>query len=383
MYNRDLSERLIELSKNWSVISVTGPRQSGKTTLCKATFPDYGYINLENSQQLSLISSDINGYLRQHDKLVIDEAQRLPELFNAIQVIVDEDKSRRYILSGSSDFLLMQNITQSLAGRVAILRLLPLSLSELGNIYNFSTDEIIYRGFYPAVWGDGRSPEMVYDSYLTTYVERDVRQIVNIKNLELFHKFLVLCAVRIGTEFNVESLMSDLGVSRQTIQEWMRILNTSYVVYGLQPFFRNIGKRLVKKPKIYFCDTGLACYLLGIQSPSQLATHPLRGNLFENMIVMEMLKSRFNKGQRSNLTYYRDKSQREVDVVLEYANKLRAYEIKSARSYTHDFCKNLDYFRQLNGNDVLSTQIIYDGEEELEKDENGIINYRHWKEEEI
>ena len=362
MYNRELKDKLLELSKHWSIISVTGPRQSGKTTLCKMAFPDYEYINLERLTTRTLIEQDIEGFLLQHPNgLIIDEAQNLPELFSVLQVVVDENKSLRYVLSGSSDFLLMQNISQSLAGRVAVMRLLPLSLTELGGDANIPTHELMWRGFYPAVWGDNKDPHTVYDSYVATYIQKDVRQIVNIKDLSLFRRFLTIIASRVGTEFVASSISSELGVDYKTIQAWMSILETSYTAFLLHPFFRNIGKRLTKSPKIYFYDIGLVCYLLGIETAQQLEHHPLKGAIFENMIVCEMLKARYNQGLEKNIMFYRDKA-REVDVLQEVAGKLHAYEIKSAERFHPDFVDSLDYLKKILGNDVLSLNIIYTGE---------------------
>lgn len=378
MYTRKLQDRLIELSRKWSVISLTGPRQSGKTTLCKMAFPTYDYVNLEDVAVRLMVQNDIKAFLLSHrNGLIVDEAQYLPELFSAIQVVVDEDKSLRYILSGSSDFLLMQNITQSLAGRVAVERLLPLSIEELGDIDTVSTDELMFSGFFPGVWGDGKTPNEVYDSYLTTYIERDVRQIINIKDRAAFLRFVTVCAGRIGYEFSANSIAGEIGVSYKTIQEWMSILETSYTAFRLFPYYRNIGKRLSKTPKIYFYDVGLACFLLGIENPNQLNRHPLRGALFENMVICDQLKGRYNEGKRNNLYFYRDRSQNEIDLVQEYAMQLRAFEIKSAQSYHPDFSKNLDYFRKLYGEDVISTCIIYNGDSEVNADFNGIVNYRH------
>ena len=357
---------------------MTGPRQSGKTTLCKMAFPTYDYVNLEDIAVRSMVQSEIKAFLLSHrNGLIVDEAQYLPEIFSAIQVVVDEDKSLRYVLSGSSDFLLMQNITQSLAGRVAVERLLPLSIKELGDIETVSTDELMFSGFFPGVWGDGKTPQEVYDSYLTTYIERDVRQIINIKDRAAFLRFVTVCAGRIGCEFSANSIAGEIGVSYKTIQEWMSILETSYTAFRLFPYYRNIGKRLSKTPKIYFYDVGLACFLLGIENPNQLNRHPLRGALFENMVICDQLKGRYNEGKRNNLFFYRDRSQHEIDLVQEYAMQLRAFEIKSAQSYHPDFSKNLDYFRNLFGEDVISTCIIYNGDSEVHADFNGIVNYRH------
>jgi predicted AAA+ superfamily ATPase len=362
MYNRELKTKLLELSQTWSIISVTGPRQSGKTTLCKMAFPEYEYVNLERATTRALVEQDIEGFLLQYPNgLIIDEAQNLPELFSVLQVVVDENKSLRYVLSGSSDFLLMQNISQSLAGRVAVMRLLPLSLSELGADTSEDVNEQMWCGFYPAVWGDKKDPHTVYDSYVATYIQKDVRQIVNIKDLTLFRRFLTLVATRVGTEFVASSIGTELGVDHKTIQSWMSILETSYTAFLLHPFYRNIGKRLTKTPKVYFYDVGLVCYLLGIETPQQLAHHPLRGAIFENMVVCDMLKERYNKGLDKNIMFYRDKS-REVDILQEEAGRLHAYEVKIAERFHPDFMNSLEYLKTLLNDDLLSMNIIYTGE---------------------
>lgn len=362
MYNRELKTKLLELSQTWSIISVTGPRQSGKTTLCKMAFPEYEYVNLERATTRALVEQDIEGFLLQYPNgLIIDEAQNLPELFSVLQVVVDENKSLRYVLSGSSDFLLMQNISQSLAGRVAVMRLLPLSLSELGADTSEDVNEQMWCGFYPAVWGDKKDPHTVYDSYVATYIQKDVRQIVNIKDLTLFRRFLTLVATRVGTEFVASSIGTELGVDHKTIQSWMSILETSYTAFLLHPFYRNIGKRLTKTPKVYFYDVGLVCYLLGIETAQQLAHHPLRGAIFENMVVCDMLKERYNKGLDKNIMFYRDKV-REVDILQEEAGRLHAYEVKVAERFHSDFTKSLDYLKALLKDDLLSMNIVYTGE---------------------
>ena len=376
MYQRILQQQLVELSAQWSVISVTGPRQSGKTTLCKMALPDYEYVNLERATTRELIRQDIEGYLLSHPNgLVIDEAQNLPELFSVLQVVVDEHKDYRYVLSGSSDFLLMQNISQSLAGRVAVLRLLPLSLGELGEDADIPTDELLWRGFYPAVWGDKKTPNMVYDSYVATYIQRDVRQILNIKDIGLFQRFLTILASRVGNVFTASSLGTELGADYKTIQSWMSILETSYTAFTLQPFYRNIGKRLTKTPKVYFYDVGLVCYLLGIENARQLAHHPLRGAIFENMVVCEFLKERYNHARKNNLSFYRDRSQ-EVDVIQEDAKGVQAYEIKSAERFHPDFNKALKYLQSLLGSELTSSQVIYAGREQLPLPFCGLINYK-------
>lgn len=376
---RLLSRELNRLADLYSVVVITGPRQSGKTSLCKHHFSTYEYVNLENPATREQVLVNPKAFLEQYAKpgLIIDEAQHLPELFSYVQVVVDEDETAKFILTGSSNFGLLQGITQSLAGRAAILTLLPFSLNEIAK--EVDTDSLIFKGGYPAVWAKNIPIQDVAQNYYNTYIERDVRQILNIKDISRFQTFIRLCAGRVGTEFNASALSNEIGVSVPTIQEWLSVLEASYVLFRLPPFFRNIGKRLVKTPKIYFYDTGLACYLLGIEKEEQLATHPLRGVLFENMVILNFVKQRFNAGKVPHLYFYRDKSQREVDLIEERGTALYAYEIKSAKAFTKNFVQNLDYFRQVAGQDVVSTQVIYDGEMDIETPENGMLNFRNLK----
>lgn len=377
LIERKLIVEAESLIKHFSVLTITGPRQSGKTTLCKIVFEKYKYVNLEDLQVRELIAASPKSFLIENSQgLIIDEAHYLPELFSYIQVLVDEDKSRRFVLTGSSNFSLINEVTQSLAGRVAILNLLPLSLTELGEKLNLPTDELLIRGGYPAVWNNSAPFADIYRNYYSSYIERDVRQLSNIKDVSNFQRFIKLCAGRIGCEFNASSFANELGVSVPTIQDWLSILETSFVIYRLQPYFRNQGKRLIKSPKIYFYDTGLVCYLLGIENVSHLNTHPVRGNLFENLIVIEFLKCRYNQGKEANVYFYRDNQQKEVDIVQENAGKLSIYEIKSAKDFHKDFLKGLLYFRKIFPLDVESSMLIYDGTMENPSNENGLLNFR-------
>ena len=345
--NRELKEEIIRQSHYFSVITITGPRQSGKTTLCKQMFPDYHYVNLEDIAKTEIIKQNPKEFLQNHSQgLIVDEAQQYPDLFSYIQVVVDENPNAHIILTGSSNFTLMQQVTQSLAGRTAILTLLPLSLSELGKErLTVSTDTIMLNGGYPSVWAKNIPTQTVSNNYYNTYIERDLRKLINIKDLSKYQIFIRLCAGRIGTEFNASVLSNEVGVSVPTIHEWLSTLEASYIVFRLPPFFRNVGKRLIKTPKIYFYDTGLLCFLLGIENANHLQTHPLRGAIFENMVVLEFLKNRFNAGKLSNLYFYRDKSQREIDIVQEFADTFKAYEIKSASGFHSDFMNNLNYLK--------------------------------------
>lgn len=377
---RTLSEELKRLSEFYAVIVITGPRQSGKTTLSKMEFPDYHYVNMENISLRHQIMESPMAFLEQHQKgLVIDEVQNVPELFSYIQVVADNNENSRFILTGSSNFSLLEKVTQSLAGRSAILTLLPLSLQEIGNLKDKSTNQLIFWGGYPAVWGKKIPVQDVTQNYYNTYIERDVRQILNVKNLNAFQTFIRLCAGRVGTEFNASALSNEIGVSVPTIKEWLSVLEASYVVFRLHPFSRNTGKRLIKTPKIYFYDTALVCYLLGIENEEQLSTHPLRGAIFENLMVLDFFKNKFNKGKIPHFYFYRDKSQIEIDLLEEKGIHLLAYEIKSATSFTKSFANNLKYLKNILGNTILSTTIIFDGNESIISNENSIVNFRDIK----
>lgn len=376
---RELEAEIKRLSEFYSVIVITGPRQSGKTTLCKNLFPGYFYVNLEDISLREQIASAPKAFLKSHlAGLIIDEVQQYPDLFSYIQVVVDENPNCHFILTGSSNFSLMQSVTQSLAGRAATLTLLPLSLSELGEGVNVSTDTLLLNGGYPAVWSKRIPVQDVSRNYYNTYIERDVRQLLNIKDITKFQIFMRLCAGRIGNEFNASALSNETGVSVPTITEWLSTLEASYILFRLPPFFRNIGKRLTKSPKIYFYDTGLVCFLLGIETEQQLSNHPLRGAIFENLVVLEFIKSRHNSGKNINLYFYRDQSQREVDLIQDFGENLSAYEIKSATSFQKDFLSNLQYIKKILGDALTSTQVINDGELDSDLTTNGIFNFRRF-----
>jgi len=392
---RAITPKITQLCSIFPVVTITGPRQSGKTTLCREAFPQFSYFNLECADTRKIIERGVQTWLETASAngkgIIIDEAQRIPELFSAVQIVSDENPERKFILSGSNNFLLMEKITQSLAGRAAILKLLPFSLAELGKERTAgSLETLVLRGGFPRVWnalatvddGETVAPETlladIFGNYNDTYVERDVRQIEEIRNLSAFRNFMKLCAGSVGCEFNAQSFATALSVSVPTIQSWLSILEASYIIFRLPPFFKNIKKRLSKRSKIYFCDTGLACWLLDIENEKQLTTHPARGRLFENLVVLEFFKRRYAAGENaSRLYFYRDSSQREVDIVEERASKFYAYEIKTASEIHDDFFRTLDYFRKILGDEVASTKVIYDGHAELTIPENGIINFRN------
>lgn len=375
--HRIISKEVNRLATLYNVVTITGPRQSGKTTLCKKCFPNFEYVNLEDLSIREQVKTNPKAFLTQFQAgLIIDEVQHLPELFSYIQVLVDENPITKFILTGSSNFAIMQNVTQSLAGRTAVLTLLPLSLSELKASNKIATNTLLLNGGYPAVWGRNLPVQDASKNYYNTYIERDVRQLLKVKDISKFQIFIRLCAGRVGSEFNASVLSGEVGVSVHTIQEWLSTLEASYVVFKLPPFSKNIGKRLIKSPKIYFYDTGLACFLLGIENEEQLATHPLRGAIFENYVVLEFLKQRFNNGKLPNLYFYRDRSQKEIDILQAFGADYYAYEIKSATNFHKSFMKNLNYLKEILGNKLVSTQLVYDGELTINSTENGTVNFR-------
>ncbi len=361
----------------YPVITITGPRQSGKTTLARHTFAGKPYANLENPVTRQFAEEDPVAFLGQYPQgAIIDEIQRVPELLSYIQVIVDEKRENGlFVLTGSQQFELMHGISQSLAGRTALLKLLPLSIAELATRFSPGVDEMLFRGFYPRIYDQDIAPDQAYGDYFETYVERDLRQLVNVKNLSLFQRFVKLCAGRCGQLLNLNSLANDTGISHSTAREWMTVLEASYIVFLLQPFHANIGKRLVKSPKIYFYDVGLASWLMGIEEQRQIATHPLRGGLFENMCVMEALKYRYHRGKRNNLFFYRDSNGNEVDILYTKGEEILPIEVKSGQTITSAWFRNLKSFRTLlPGKSSLKSCLVYGGETEQFRQDVHVIS---------
>ena len=372
MIPRIMAQYAADVFTKYPVLTITGPRQSGKTTLVKATFKDKPYANLESPVTRQFAEEDPLGFLNQYPNgAIIDEIQRVPDLLSYIQVIVDEQRvNSLFILTGSQQFELMQGVSQSLAGRTALLKLLPLSLEELEPHLSLTVDNLLFKGFYPRIYDQNIEPDQAYGDYFETYVERDLRQLVNVKNLSLFQRFVKLCAGRCGQLLNLNGLANDTGISQSTAREWMTVLEASYIVFLLQPFHANIGKRLIKSPKVYFYDVGLAGWLCGIEEERQIATHPLRGNFFENMAVIESLKYRYNRGKRDILHFYRDSNGNEVDLLYALGSDILAMEIKSGQTITSSYFSGLKKFRNLYPN--LSDRpdfLIYGGDtEQLRRD---------------
>jgi hypothetical protein len=367
MIKRDITTELIEAAGEYPVVTIFGPRQSGKTTLVQMTFPEKMYYSLEDPDVRMAAETDPRGFLAGlPEGGVLDEIQRLPELLSYLQGIVDrEKKAGMFILTGSHQPELHQSVTQSLAGRTAVLTLLPFSLSELKNYKkNWEPFEMIVKGAYPRLHEKNLKPTRFFNGYMQTYIERDVRALINLKDLRSFQQFFSLLAGRIGQIVNYTSLSNDVGVSATTIKNWISVLKASFVVFELPPFFENIRKRVVKSPKIYFNDVGLAAYLLGIETSEQVSRDPLRGGLYENLFVLEILKHRLNYGKRPELYFYRDTHGNEVDLIIKAARNLIPFEIKSAVTFTPDFLKGIEHFRKIAGDRCSKGYVLYNGHEQ-------------------
>lgn len=366
MFSRQIQQELVQTAGEYPVVTIIGPRQSGKTTLAQMQFPDYRYANLEIPELRQLASNDPRELFAQYPPpVIIDEIQRVPELLSYIQALSDKSKNRgQYILTGSHQVRLHEAVSQSLAGRTGLLSLLPLSIEELkvNDIAAVDRDELIFRGFMPRVYQENVAPTRLYRNYFQTYVERDVRQMINVKSLIAFENFMRLLAGRVGQIINLNSLASDVGVSSTTLKEWLSVLEASFIVFRLPPYFENFGKRIVKSPKIYFTEVGLAAYLLGIEKTEQVARDPLRGNLFENMVVLEALKARLNAGGDPNLFFFRDDQGHEVDLIFKRGRQLVPIEIKSSMTFNQDFIKNIEYFKKIAPDAASGGAVIYAGE---------------------
>jgi predicted AAA+ superfamily ATPase len=366
LISRELTTALTRSAELYPVVFLTGPRQSGKTTLVRQVFARYSYVSLEDPENRLFALNDPRGFLKTYPhRTIIDEAQHAPELFSYIQTHVDEtNEVGSYILTGSQNFLMMQNITQSLAGRVAVLKLLPLSYRELSHASQApdTTNEWLFAGGYPRIYDKGIPPANFYDNYTQTYLERDVRQVKNIVDLNAFLRFVRLCAGRIGQTLNVSALADAGDVSVPTVRSWLSVLEASNVIYLLQPYHRNFNKRLTKAPKLYFCDTGLACSLLGIQGSEQVDMHYLRGSLFENMVINEYLKEAYARATVPQIFYWRDNNTTEVDLLVEEGLKLCGYEIKTSVSANSAFFKNLNRLSAYAQGSLNNKTVIFDGD---------------------
>ncbi|MCP3849032.1 MAG: ATP-binding protein [Gammaproteobacteria bacterium] len=371
MYKRIISKQLIESLKSYPVLTLLGPRQSGKTTLVRELFKDFDYQSLEDPDIREMATSDPRGFLRQLSECaILDEIQRVPELTSYIQTIVDEPSSKRkFVLTGSNGLLLVDTVTQTLAGRTELFELYPLSVSEITQKQsNVSLNEFLFHGGYPRIYNLKLNPTKWLKSYFQLYVEKDIHLITNITHLDLFEKFIKLSAGRVGQLINASSLSNEVGVSSPTITGWISALKSTYICFTLKPHFRNFNKRIVKTPKLYFYDTGLLCYLLGINSMEQLDTHPLRGNIFENFIVSEYLKKKNNTGEEAELYFWRDQKGHEVDLVEDRSSYLYPIEIKLSETFNKQFIKNIEYLNKLQeqslSNRSIQGHLLYSGTNE-------------------
>ena len=379
MIKREAEIKLKDLATKFKAIAVTGARQTGKTTLVKQLFKDKTYLSLENPDTRNFALEDPRGFL---DSLpngaILDEVQRAPVLFSYLQEILDNSTEKGlFILSGSNNFLLQQSISQTLAGRVGYINLLPFSVYELTQAQLMPIDDnaLMIKGFYPPIYDQNIPPEDWYPNYIRTYIEKDVRQVKNITDLIVFERFIKLLAGRSGQELIYSALAVETGVDVKTIQSWIGILESSFIIYLLKPHYKNFNKTIIKRPKIYFYDVGLVCFLLGIQNALQLNTHPLRGFIFEGMIVTELIKKRTNKGLPINLYYWRDKTGHEIDVIVDNGTDLLPIEIKSGKTVNAEFFKNINYWAKLSGYE--ESLLLYAGEQsQTRSDGKKVLNWR-------
>ena len=378
MIPRKIMRRVCELARTFPVVTIEGPRQSGKTTLAKMAFPEYTYANLEDTATRRLAETDPRGFLAKfRAPAIIDEIQRVPSLLSDIQVEVDKKGgSGLYVLTGSHQPRLKAGVSQTLAGRTALVTLLPLSIEELSGVgIELSRDEYILRGFLPAIYDRGQNPVDAYEAYYRTYVERDVRQLVNITHQGEFELFLRLLAGRVGQVVNLEAMSGDVGVSSTTLKEWLSVLEASFVVFCVAPYYNNFGKRFVKSPKVYFTDVGLAAHLLDLSSAEQVSRDPLLGGLFENMVMAEALKARYNAGRDGRIYYMRDKVGCEIDLVVENQRRLTFIEIKSAQTPNDSMAANIRVLRKTTGAGEKA-YVVYSGESWPLRDGDGFVNFR-------
>ena len=368
------------LARGFPIVALTGPRQSGKTTLARAAFPGKPYVSLENPDQLAYATADARRFLANYpDGAIIDEVQRCPELFSYLQGWVDERRRMGdFVLTGSQQFGLLSKITQSLAGRVGLVHLLPFSQSELAGagMAATSVDVALWQGAYPALYDRGLSPEDWFPNYVATYVERDVRQLLAVRELGLFQRFLKMCAARCGQLLNLSSLAADCGISHVTARQWLTVLEASYIVRLLAPYHRNFGKRLVKTPKLYFLDVGLAAWLLGIRDASTIATHAMRGALFETFVIGEFIKQRHNAGQPAELYFWRDNVGHEIDLLFETGSRLQPVEIKSGMTFSYSWLDAAKRWKAFAGDTALDPWVIHGGDRSFECEGGHVFSWR-------
>lgn len=379
MIPRMLANKLNNLAQKFQVITLTGPRQSGKTTLVRATFPNMPYVSLEEPDIRQIALTDPRGFLSNYPAgAVLDEVQHTPELFSYIQSMVDQSRAVQFVLTGSSNFLLMEKISQTLAGRTAVLHLLPFAFSELeaGELFPDQYESLIFKGQYPSVYDRDLDPTDFYPAYIQTYIEKDVRMLKNIGDMNTFIHFTQLCAGHTGQLLNYSSLASDAGISPNTAKAWLSILERSFIVYRLQPYHKNFNKRLVKSPKLYFYDTGVACSLLGIRDESQVGLHYMKGALFENLILNEFIKGSFHHGERRYPYFWQDSRGKEVDCLLLDGEQITPVEIKAGKTMSGSYFENLNHWKQLAGMPQDQGYVVHGGEQSLQTSTGSFISWR-------
>jgi len=376
MIERTLTPKIIALAQKFQVITLTGPRQSGKTTLVRAAFPSLPYVSLEEPDIRQIALTDPRGFLSNYPAgAILDEVQNTPDLFSYIQKIVDENRQIQFILTGSSNFLLMEKISQTLAGRTAILHLLPLSFEEL-EPGSGQYESVIFKGQYPRIYDRAIAPTVFYPAYIQTYIEKDVRLMKNIGDINAFIQFTQLCAGRVGQLLNYTGLANDAGISPNTAKAWLSILESSYILYRVQPFHRNFNKRLVKSSKLYFYDTGIACSLLGIHDESQVNLHYMRCALFENLIINEFIKLNFNRGEYRLPYFWQDSRGKEIDCLLVDGEKIVPIEIKSGKTISNSYFDNLEYWHQLTDAPKEQGYVVYGGDQSMQTSAGSFVSWR-------
>ena len=380
---RSIIEQLKIYKSKYPILALTGPRQSGKTTLLRALFPDYTYLSLENPDLRTFAENDPNGFFDKYSQFCIfDEVQRVPQLFSYLQTIVDEKKIMgQFILSGSQNFHLIKNITQSLAGRVALFKLFPFDFTELhaANLMEDDYVKMLLRGFYPAIYDRDIPSQIFYSNYIQTYVERDITELVSIRDIRTFRTFLTLCAARAGQLLNLNSLARDCGITQPTAKAWISLLESSYILFLVQPYYKNFDKRVIKSPKLYFYDTGLLCHLLKIKDSKQIKFNSYKGNLFENMIVAEYIKQNYHQNKMEEFWFWRDSGGHEVDLIRQDDDLLNVIEIKSTKTITSDLFKEMNYFEALAKSEIKSKTLIYAGDDNQKRTNASVLSWNQLK----
>jgi hypothetical protein len=380
---RSIIEQLKIYKSKYPILALTGPRQSGKTTLLRELFPDYTYLSLENPDLRTFAENDPNGFFDKYSQFCIfDEVQRVPQLFSYLQTIVDEKKIMgQFILSGSQNFHLIKNITQSLAGRVALFKLFPFDFTELraANLMEDDYVKMLLKGFYPAIYDRDIPSQIFYSNYIQTYVERDITELVSIRDIRTFRTFLTLCAARAGQLLNLNSLAKDCGITQPTAKAWISLLESSYILFLVQPYYKNFDKRVIKSPKLYFYDTGLLCHLLKIKDSKQIKFNSYKGNLFENMIVAEYIKQNYHQNKMEEFWFWRDSGGHEVDLIRQDDDLLNVIEIKSTKTITSDLFKEMNYFEALAKSEIKSKTLIYAGDDNQKRTNASVLSWNQLK----